>query len=266
MAEKLKEKVKNKIKKEVELKVDRHELIKILSEIKKVGNEAGCCISKDFMFANSGVLIMLKELAWMGDNEIIFHQPETISKIEKLIRTIPTTEEIKFILKDNYFIIKSDKRNIKFKMSNKILLNVYNKMLDKDVYNKYSKLCNGAYIELTKDKFNEIITIADTLGSEVIRFTLNEDKTDIEIKLTKMDSSDEDESSVAYSEADFNIIGFKKAELKKELKDIDTFAYSPEVFQRVPSTQNFKFYFGIDGLGILLGEDGTKYAIAKIRD
>lgn len=263
MAETLKEKVKSKIKKEIELNVEKQELIKLLSEARKVSSEQGICISKEFMYANSGSLVMMKELDWVGDNEVVFHSPDTISKLEKLLRTIPNDEKIKFIIKDNNFIIKSNKRNIKFKMSTKILLTVYNRMVERDTYNNFNSLCVGPYINLSKEKFLEIITIADTINSEIMRFTLNKKKTEIEIKLAKQDSSDEEESSVAYSEGGFVINSTDEEEkITDTLEELETFIFSPKIFFSIPA-QNFKFFFNIEGAGILLGEDETRYVVAK---
>lgn len=263
---KLKEKVDEKLKNQVKIDVSKSEMIKVLSEASRIAKDQGICISKEFMTAASGTLVMLKELPWMEEHEIVFHSPETIHKLEAILRTIPSDEELEFILKDNFLIVKSEKREVKFKCSTKLLLVIYNKMISANIYETYSKLNNGAYIELSKEKFSEINKVADTIGAEKYRFSLNNDKTEIDLKLFKDDSSEENETSLQYSENGFNIkIDDTEKDLKAELKDIETFLFAADVFSSIPA-QNFKFYFNIAEAGILECEDGTLFALGKLRN
>lgn len=259
----LKAKIKGKVKGQVKLDIDKYELIKILSETTKIAPEQGVFLTKKFVVTPNKKLMLLKELDFMGDNQLIFHEPRTVNKIISLLKLVPSDEELEFIIKDNYFVIKSKstnkkKRSMRFKMSSELLLSpLYQELVEKNVYDMYTKKIKElSYIELSANKLLEINKVYSVLGATKVRFTLSDDKSEITIKFVNNDSSIEEASSLQYEDSGFEVVPAPK---DTELQNTESISFTADWFSKL-SIQNYKFYF--TDICYLKGEDGSIYVLA----
>lgn len=256
MAKTLKEKVKEKTKGEVILDVTKEEFIETLNESLKIAPKMGINLIKDFISASNKKIIMIKELPWMEDHEITFSFSDTVSKLISMLKVIPESETVTFKIKDNYLIIETEKRTMKFKLGKKEILQTINDLYEADAYNIINgKIGANPYIDINSEKFNEILKLSSAIGAEIIRFNRKGDT--FSINFLTNDSSDEELSSILYTEEGLKIEQYNE----KKLEGIDTFAFSLEFLHgMVPA--DYEFYFMDEAMGIFKSYE-LRYAVAK---